>query len=375
MSMRKGNEYETTVLGKEPMWADCAILDDMQISCRVGRAMNWYNYFCSEEDYKDFVVDYCKKDEKISKELLSKIKGMDKYNPLFRTIGSCCRIKLLGGKLGSRDEQYFHQHYARLISIADKEKVVDEPVQVVVKPSVQNHIKNKIRDTISELETKIDEFITANDYKQFLKSFNIEAWIHNNKLKAYECQAIYDHYSPVMKEKQDALDGKDPQLVEAYEYLGKVKLRKFVELLSNIVQITGQYALQKKQRKPRKKKKKSAEKLIKSLKYQLADKDLGLTSIDPRDIIGASKLVVYNTKYSKVSIFESESLDGFSIKGTTVQNVSKAVSKTVRKPKDFFKSVTGGIRSITNHYDALNTKESESTTRINENTILVKAFK
>ena len=57
MSMRKGNEYETTVFGKEPLWTDCATLDEMQMSCRVGRAVNWYNYFCSEEDYKDFVVE------------------------------------------------------------------------------------------------------------------------------------------------------------------------------------------------------------------------------------------------------------------------------------------------------------------------------
>jgi len=372
--MRKGNEYETTVFGKEPLWTDCAALDEMQMSCRVGRAVNWYNYFCSEEDYKDFVIDYCKNDERISKELLTKIRGMDKYNPLFRCLGSICRIKTLGGRVGTKDERYFIEHYRHLLSLAEKE-VVKEATPVIVRPSVQEHIQNKICDTIGELESKIDEFITTSDYKQFMKSFNVEAWINNNKLKSYECQAIHDHYSYVIKEKQEALEGKDPQLAEAYEYLGKVKLRKFVELLSTIVDITGQYALQKRQRKPRKKKKKSAEKLVKSLKYQREDKDLGLTSIDPRDIIGATKLVVYNTKYSKVCIFESESLDGFSVKGTTVQNVSKGVCKIVRKPKDFFKSITGGIRSINNHYEGLKTKETEATPRINENTIIVKAFK
>ena len=374
MSMREGNEYETTVFGKEPLWTDCAALDEMQMSCRVGRAVNWYNYFCSEEDYKDFVIEYCKKDERITKELLTKIKGMDKYNPLFRSLGSIWRIKTLGGRVGQRDEQYFSNHYMKLLSLADKE-VIKEITPVTVRPSVQEHIQNKICDTIGELESKIDEFITTSDYKQFMKSFNVEAWINNNRLKSYECQAIHDHYSYVIKEKQEALEGKDPQLIEAYDYLGKVKLKKFVELLSIIVDVTGQYALQKRQRKPRKKKKKSAEKLVKSLKYQREDKDLGLTSIDPRDIIGANKLVVYNTKYSKVCIFESESLDGFSIKGTTVQNVSKGVCKIVRKPKDFFKSITGGIRSINNHYEGLKTKEVEATPRINENTIIVKAFK
>jgi hypothetical protein len=375
MTMLKRNEYETAVFGKEPLWTDCSVLDEMQISSRHLRAINWYNYFCSEEDYKDFVIDYCKSDERITKELLSKIKGMDKHNFLFRNIGCICRIKTLGGRVGSKDERYFIDKYSELLSLAEKEKQEEQPQIPVPRPSVQHHIHNKICDTICELESKIDEFITTSDYKQFMKSFNVEAWITNNKLKSYECQAICDHYSQAIKEKQDALEGKDPQLTEAHDYFGKIKLKKYVELLSTIVDVSGQYALQKGQRKPRKKKKKSAEKLIKSLKYQREDKDLGLTSIDPRDIIGATKLVVYNTKYSKVCIFESESLDGFSVKGTTVQNVSKGLSKIVRNPKDFFKSITGGIRSINNHYERLKTKETEATARINENTIIVKAFK
>lgn len=374
MSMRRGNEYETTVMGKEPLWDGCNTLTDDELSCKLGKALNWYNYFCSEEDYRDFVVEYCKTHEKITKDTLAKIKSLDKYNPLFRDLGSICRIKSLGGKINTRDDIRFERNFSNLLEqVANITLQEEEPK--VVRPSVQHHIQNKICDTIGELEVKIDEFITANDYKQFMKTFNVEAWVINNKLKSYECQAIHDYYVKIMKEKVEALEGNDTQLAEAYEYLGKVKLRKFVELLNNIVTVTEQYALQKKQRRPRKKKKKSAEKLIKNLKYQREDTQLGLTSIDPRDIIGASKLVVFNTKYCKVCIYESESLDGFSIKGTTIQNVNKAVCKVVRKPKDFFKSITGGIRSIVNHYDGLTTKEAEATPRINENTIIVKAFK
>lgn len=374
MSMRKRNDYETSVLGKEPMWDGCATWNEIEVSCKLGRAFNWYNYFCSEEEYKDFVLDYCKSKDDISKETLSKLKSMDKYNPLFRDCGSLCRVLSLGGRLTDKDQTYFDRKFGDLLTVASALVERIEDIKVI-RPSVQEHIQNKISDRICDLDEKIDEFIDTTDYKSFLKSFNVETWITLNNVKSHECLAIRDYFEKAMKEKQEALEGNDPQLVEAYDYLGKVKLKKFIELLSTIVEITGQYALQKKQRKPRKKKKKSAEKLIKSLKFQREDTDLGLTSIDPRDIIGAKKLVVYNTKYSKVCMYESESLDGFSIKGTTIQNVSKAVTKTVRKPKDFFKSVTGGIRSIGNHYDSLKTKESEATSRINEYTIIVKAFK
>lgn len=375
MTMRKGNEYETVVLGKEPLWDGCATFSDAEVSSRLARAVNWYNYFCDEEDYKNFVVEYCKTNKNITKDMLSKIKSMDKYNSLFRYCGGICRILSLGGRITPNDQAYFDRKFASLLDASSSVIVkTDEPKQS--RPSVQEHIQNKICDRINELETKIDEFTDpSSDYKSFIKTFNIETWINANNLKSYECLAIHNYFTEVIKEKQEALEGKDPQLVEAYEHLGRVKLKKFVELLTNIIDITGQYASIKKQRKPRKKKKKSAEKLIKGLKFQRENAELGLTSIDPRDILGAKKLVVFNTKYSKVCIFETECLEGFSIKGTTIQNVNKSVCKTVRKPKDFFKSFTGGAKSITNHYDSLKTKESEATPRINENTIIVKAFK
>jgi len=374
MSMRKGNQYETTVMGKEPLWTDINTLSETEIGCRAAKAINWYNYFCSDEDYKEFVLDYCKQIKDISKETLNQIRSLNKNNYLFRRLGSICRIKTLGGKVGSTDESYFNDHLSDLIASC-KGIVVIEDSPKVVRSSVQDHIKDKICSTIGELEGKIDEFLNASDYRQFMKSFKIETWIINNKLKAYECQAIHDYYSEIIKEKQEALEGNDPQLKEGYEYLGKVKLKKFVELLNNIIDITGQFATKKKQRKPRKKKAKSPEKLIKNLKYLKQDTGLGLTSIDPRDIIGASKVVVYNTKYSKVCLYETESLEGFSIKGTTLQNVNKSVCKVVRKPKEFFKGLGNGIRSFTNHYDGLKTKETEATPRLNEHTIIVKAFK
>lgn len=374
MSMRKGNEYETTVLGKEPLWSDIQTLTDMEISCRVGRAINWYNYFCSEEDYKEFVLDYIKSDSSFDKDLFNQVKSINKNNYIFRELGSISRIKTLGGKVSSGDEQFFEDKLQELLSLASTTVVAVEE-EKTPRASVQDHIKDKICQTIGDLECKIDEFVACQDYKVFMKTFNIQSWIIINKLKAYECEAICNYYSEVIKEKQEALEGDDEQLKEAYAHLGKVKLRKFVELLQNIIDVSGQYALTKKQRKPRKKKKKSAEKLIQKLKYLKQDTKLGLTSIDPRDIIGATKLIVFNTKYSKVCIYESESLEGFSIKGTTLQNVNKSASKIVRKPKEFFKSITGGIRSINNHFDNLKTKLGEASPRLSEHTIIVKAFK
>lgn len=369
--MRKGNQYETTVLGKEPLWSDIQTLTDMEILCRVGKAINWYNYFCSDEDYKNFVVEYCKNNSRITKDTLAQIKSIKKNNKVFRDIGSICRIKTLGGKVSSKDEEYFNNNFESLLEIANTTEIIEDTPKS--RPTVRDHIQGKISETIGNLEYKIDEFLECSDYKVFLKTFNMKSWISSNNLKSYECEAIRDHYSEVIKEKKEALEGRDPQLKEAYEYLGKIKLRKFVELLEEIISISGQYSA-KKVRKPRKKKKKSPEQLIKKLNYKRDDTSLGLTSIDPRDIIGASKLVVFNTKYSKICVYETQSADGLSVKGTTLQNVDKAICKTVRKPKEFFKTLGNGIRSFNNQFSKLKTKESEASLRIGEHSIIVKAF-
>lgn len=59
MKLSKDN-YETSVLGPEPLWLDANILSEDQIYSRLGKSYNWYNYFCSNEEYKTFVLEYCK---------------------------------------------------------------------------------------------------------------------------------------------------------------------------------------------------------------------------------------------------------------------------------------------------------------------------
>lgn len=373
MKMRR-DKHETTVMGEEPMWTDVKSLTDIEISARTLKAINWYNYFCNDDSYREYVLEYCKVNDKA---LYPQLKSVNKNNPLFRDTGAIARILSLGGKVPPKDLEKFNSKYKLLLTAAGTEKAVENEEEDTSKPSVQDHIKNKAADTISEMEILIDQFLEADSKKttEFMKEFDAEKWIILRKLKQYECQAIHDHYSKSLAEKKQVLQGKDKQLVEAYSYMTSSKLSKYLKLLEKLVEVSGQFALQKKERKPRKKKKKSAEQLVKKLKYQTTkDEESGLTSADPRTIIGASKLLVYNTKTGKVSLYESQSLDGFSMKGSTLLNVDKAVSKTVRKPKDFFKNVAG-IRSVLNHYESLKTKEFEASPRLNENSIIVKAFK
>ena len=103
------------------------------------------------------------------------------------------------------------------------------------------------------------------------------------------------------------------------------------------------------------------------------------TSIDPKQIIGAIKLVTYNTKTDQFSIYEkTRMVDGLSIKGTTIVGLDneKSVCKRVGKDKSIIiVGGSGGIRSINNAYKNLKNKESVPSPRLNNNVVILQAFK
>src|SRR5690606_10585621 len=93
---------------------------------------------------------------------------------------------------------------------------------------------------------------------------------------------------------------------------------------------------EKKQRKPRKRKIKSADQLVSKVQYLKEFSELKLVSVDPQKIVGAEVVLLYNTKYKKLSRLVASNGQTLSIKGTTVINVDDTTSmiKRVRKPQD-----------------------------------------
>ena len=113
-------------------------------------------------------------------------------------------------------------------------------------------------------------------------------------------------------------------------------------------------------------------------KYEEKNEEFKLTSISPTDIIGASKLIVFNTKYRELTIYTTLDPAGFIVKGTTIQNFSKdsSKSKKVRKPENILPVVkTSGIREINKRFTDLNTKSKTPTGRLNSSTIIMKVLK
>jgi hypothetical protein len=133
-----------------------------------------------------------------------------------------------------------------------------------------------------------------------------------------------------------------------------------------------------KTRKPRKRKAKSAEQLVSKLNYAKDFAELKLVSIDPKAIIGASSLWVYNTKTRKLGVYHALDAAGLGIKGSTIQNFaeSKSISKTLRKPAVTLPEVLkGGKVALRNILNDIRAAEKVLTGRINTDTILLRTVK
>ena len=106
--------------------------------------------------------------------------------------------------------------------------------------------------------------------------------------------------------------------------------------------------------------------------------ELKLVSVDPKTIIGASSLWVYNIKTRKLGVYYALDASGLNIKGSTIQNFaeSKSVSKTLRKPAVTVNEVLkAGKVALRNILTDIRAAETALTGRINADTILLKVSK
>jgi len=333
-------------------------------------SLNWYS---SNRDYKDaikYIGDYLNK--KLKLKVPERI-----IKKQTTTFGWVCRLLYNGATLPQENQKYFND---TLETIKKGDGQVDEIVEDVtvvatVNPSIQDRIKESTSRIIAELDGLVDDF-TLNAYRE---TKTPKGMMTELSTKGVHVKAIVEHYKKVRSEISDAIAGTDEQLVEGYSHMKKTELKKFESFLSKI--IDDALTLQgeaKQNRKPRKRKVKTADELIGKMKYCVEDIELGLKSIDPKSVIGASTLWVFNIKTRKLGCYIAEDISGLSLKGTTIQNFvdTKSVQKKLRKPEVTLPEVIkGGKVFLRNVITNIRAVESPLTGRLNDDTILLKIIK
>jgi hypothetical protein len=199
------------------------------------------------------------------------------------------------------------------------------------------------------------------------------------EIKGAHTKFIIDHFKTRRAEYDEILTTTDSDVKEAYSNFTKVQLKKLVAYCDQVIidgmRLAGDSI---KSRKPRKRKTKSAEQLVNKINYAKDFAELKLVSVDPKTIVGANQLWVYNTKTRKLGCYNAEDAAGLSIKGSTIQNFaeSKSIQKTLRKPAVTLPEVLkGGKVALRNVLTEIRAAEGVLTGRINNDTILLRTIK
>jgi len=237
------------------------------------------------------------------------------------------------------------------------------------KLTVQENIDNKVIDLLGEVEYAVDVWDS--------KPFDMYNYLTDNKVSSAVANKIPEHYMGIVLEVQEAIEGKDEQLKEAYNFMTKTNKKKFLSFVNKIISDTERYVDNNKPiRKPRKAKQISATKQVEKLSYLDHDPVNKIKSIDPSKIVGTKQLWLYNSKTNEIVKYDQEDRAGLSVKGTTIQNFNGKTSSSkklgVKTESILDRILEGGTITLNKIMSEINSKASKVTGRINNNMIILK---
>lgn len=329
--------------------------------------LNWYTQNKDTKDAVKYANDYFKKNYKLN------VDSVIKNYPT--TFGFVCRILNNGGSINEKELVWFNETIVKIKEDLAKPKVDvvvdDKPVQ----PNIQDRIREKASECIGELEGLLDEYILSK-FTSNPKPYGI---MHTLNIKGVHTNRILEHWKRIRAEYDNALTTEDELIKEGYSNFSKTEIKKIIGFCDSVITDAMKVVNESnKSRKPRQRKQKSPEQLVAKLRYMKLSDELKLESVEPKDIIGALQLWVYNTKSRKLGCYNAEDASGLSVKGSTIIafNETKSIQKKLRKPEVTLPEVLkGGKVYLRTALDDIKAVASPLNGRLNMDTILLRIIK
>ncbi len=326
-------------------------------------SLNWYARNRSNKDAEEYAEKYFK----------TNLKYNGPIKNISPTFGFLCRIITNGGILPEKNVHWFNEQVNKISTnnIVNDSNIIDTTTET--KPTVQDRIKEKSNSCIAELEGMFDEYISS--------KFSLLPIPYSvlNSLEIKQTKDIVEHFKNRRKEYNDILITTDSQIKEGYSNFTRIQIKKLVAFFDQIIvdclRLNEEKVVV---RKPRVRKPKTSDQLLSKLIYCVEFSELNLKSIDPKTILGATQLWVYNTRYKKLGVYHSSDAAGFSVLGTTLKNFdeNKSSQKIIKVPQEsislLLKATKIGLRTF---LDKIKTKSYPLTGRIGSDTILLRVIK
>lgn len=364
---------ESKYLGTEPIWVDNYEPTDYQ--SEFGTALNWYSYIVEQKDCRAFLVDWFKTDKDKLKALA---KIPDKLLP--RTYANTARIAMRGFPISDEHKARIWEKVEELANKRIKLEEEDDNAEPVVRiakvlPLAPNFI-------VSDVDDEIENLIIGEDTKtmgQILMPYRMTDKHYLDCIAKIEPMlAEFSELVEARRLPKGQLSDDQMQLIESYEHLSGMKIVKdIVKLLESYINDLKKSHVSKQVAKVRKKKPKDKTKLIKNIKFLAQDTELGITSVEPINLLNCSEIWTYDTKTRKISKFYSPIGGGITVKGAALVGYeeSMSTSRLLRKPEVQLKEFSDLKKNdLTKWYSAVKSKSGPVRARLTATTLILKVF-
>jgi hypothetical protein len=340
-----------------------------------------YGYFYDHKDAFKWAEAWVKKNRTASE--LADFKHAEDWR-VNTTLGGLCKMHMAGARLEEKYMNRINDGINAAIAVGKTNRQAEAASSTKAVKTSADILAEKISDFIADVEGVIDEY---HDSTVIFDAPNYSVYNELKKIAAPKplAQKVYDYYKPLFDEIEELIVKKTPDLVEGYKHLKTAKEKKdYLEFIKNIIDDCQKYmnaataSKVRTVRKARVKKKVPVEKLVARVKYQKESAEYKLTSVDPAALVGATEAYLFNTKYRHLIQLVASSVDGFSIKGTTVINIREesCLKKTLRKPEDVLKEIGSTTKARASKvFLDLKTKAAAANGRLNEETIILKVYR
>jgi hypothetical protein len=362
--------------GREPNWEYVRPKNRTELNIAVGAAFNWYAMYATETQQKHWFLEILTKHKYNNKavEALNLLPEKD-----FVPYGGLAKMFLRGAPLPKSYQEKFMKRVKKLLPEAQK-LVNRESKKRGRKPKTEQIIPVRKTDPkYVEMATRIDNMLENHMLtkdKEVL-DFSLNEWLKSKDANAEQVHKLKQHLKNLGTDMQLFLT-KDEETLEAYPFITRPIAKHIDEFVRNLNATAENYVPGKKMRKARRKKIKTPEEILKYFKCLEFDKVLKLKSIDPENILGASQLWIFNTKYRKLGVFNAKTDAGLEVRRTMIENYDEetSIAKKVRKPLEIVpKLITAGKVELRKLLPGIRAVEQKLKSRINEDILLVRVIK
>ena len=377
---------------KEPKFDDIVIKGDLMdieddqrqdINIRISKGLNFYNYQYSSKHSKQPLIAWLKNQKVVNKNEIKAIQAAKDWE-VGVTVGSVARMLNNGCPPMDNLIMALKKKVKDIVDRVDITSIqVDTSKKLAPVISIQERMKLNLNEFIGKhVEGEIDMFFD----NKFKSDFKMSTSLQVNEITGKAAALIPAMYARevadfnVLLKPPKEPDDEYEQLSEGYPYK-KSELKKILEFYNMLIEDALHHSnIQKANRKIRTKKAPTKDKLVTKIKYKANDDMYKIVSIDPKEIIGAQELWVFNTRTRKIGKyiasngFESGEL---SVKGTSIIGFDeiKSIQKTVRKPDATLKEFKNAGKVVLRKFlDNLTTTDIKLNGRINNDVILLKAI-